>query len=85
MSKPTTIPFRVVDIEKARTVLGWEPRVTLEQGLADTTKYQENRELRKAGINILRRATEIMFFKNKKVLVTGGTGMIRQKFSGDAH
>ena len=47
-SKPTTIPFRVVDIEKARTVLGWEPRVTLEQGLADTIKwYQENRELAK--------------------------------------
>lgn len=49
-SKPTTIPFRVVDITKARTVLGWEPKVTLEQGLADTIKwYRENPELAKGG------------------------------------
>jgi GDP-L-fucose synthase len=49
-SKPTTIPFRVVDITKARTVLGWEPKVTLEAGLADTIKwYRENPELAKGG------------------------------------
>lgn len=49
-SKPTTIPFRVVDITKARTVLGWEPKVSLEEGLADTIKwYQENPELAKGG------------------------------------
>jgi GDP-L-fucose synthase len=38
-SKPTTIPVRIVDISKARNVLGFEPRVSLEQGLADTVQW----------------------------------------------
>jgi GDP-L-fucose synthase len=38
-SKPTTIPVRIVDISKARKALGFEPRVSLEQGLADTVQW----------------------------------------------
>jgi GDP-L-fucose synthase len=38
-SKPTTIPFRMVDISKARKLLGFEPRVSLERGLADTVQW----------------------------------------------
>ncbi len=30
---------RKPDITKARTVLGWEPRVTLEDGLRETVAY----------------------------------------------
>jgi GDP-L-fucose synthase len=43
-TKPSTIPFRMVDSSKARQLLGFAPRVTLEQGLKDTVRwYQENR------------------------------------------
>ncbi|MCL4531766.1 MAG: NAD-dependent epimerase/dehydratase family protein, partial [Actinobacteria bacterium] len=38
-SKPTTIPFRMVDTGKARRLLGFEPRVSLEDGLADTVRW----------------------------------------------
>lgn len=49
-SKPTTIPFRMVDIEKARTKLGFEPKVTLEQGLANTLNwYKQNRSIAHGG------------------------------------
>lgn len=45
-TKPTTIPFRMVDISKARSLLGFEPSVSLQEGLADTVGwYVENREL----------------------------------------
>jgi GDP-L-fucose synthase len=33
------IPVRMVDITKARTLLGFEPQVSLEDGLADTVKW----------------------------------------------
>ncbi len=43
-TRPTTIPFRMVDISKAKKLLGFEPMVSLEEGLADTVKwYSENR------------------------------------------
>jgi GDP-L-fucose synthase len=43
-SKTSTIPFRSVDISKARRLLGFEPEVSLEEGLADTVRwYRENR------------------------------------------
>jgi GDP-L-fucose synthase len=41
-TKPSTIPFRRVDISKAQSLLAFMPHVTLEQGLADTvTWYRE--------------------------------------------
>ena len=40
-SKPTTIPVRMVDISKARLLLGYEPQVPLEEGLADTIRWFE--------------------------------------------
>ena len=41
-SKPTTIHFRMVDISKARKVLGFEPQVSLEQGLNQTIAWYKN-------------------------------------------
>ena len=38
MSKPSAIPIRIIDISKARS-LGYEPSVTLEEGLKDTISW----------------------------------------------
>ncbi|MBI5395913.1 MAG: NAD-dependent epimerase/dehydratase family protein [Verrucomicrobia bacterium] len=38
-TKPSMIPVRSVDTSKARRVLGFEPRLTLEEGLADTVRW----------------------------------------------
>lgn len=44
-SKPTAIPVRMVDTSKAKRLLGFEPSVSLEQGLADTVRwYREQTE-----------------------------------------
>jgi len=37
--KPTTIPFRSVDISRARAILGFKPTVSLEEGLKDTVEW----------------------------------------------
>lgn len=42
-TKPSTIPFRTVDISKARHILGFQPQLSFESGLRDTiTWYQEH-------------------------------------------
>ena len=38
--KPTALRTRLVDISKARAVLGYEPEVTLAEGLADTVEWR---------------------------------------------
>ena len=38
-SKPTTIPHRMVDVSKAKKVLGFEPKISLEEGLTDTVGW----------------------------------------------
>jgi GDP-L-fucose synthase len=38
-SKPTTIPKRMVDISKAKTLLNFQPTMTIEQGLKDTIEW----------------------------------------------
>ena len=38
-TKPSTIPFRMVDTSKAKRLFGFEPHLTLEDGLADTVKW----------------------------------------------
>ncbi|MDD5633652.1 MAG: NAD-dependent epimerase/dehydratase family protein [Candidatus Omnitrophica bacterium] len=38
-SKPTTIPFRMVDTTKAKRLLGFEPSISLEEGLRDTVEW----------------------------------------------
>jgi len=38
-SKPSTIPVRMVDTSKAKELLGFTPRVPLEEGLADTVAW----------------------------------------------
>lgn len=38
-SKPTTIPFRMVDTSKAKYILGFQAEVSLEEGLSDTVKW----------------------------------------------
>lgn len=42
-SKPTALPVRKIDITKARRLLGYEPRVSLEAGLADTIQWLKGR------------------------------------------
>jgi GDP-L-fucose synthase len=41
-SKPTAIPYRALDISKAKMVLGFEPKISLEQGLKDTVAYYQH-------------------------------------------
>jgi nucleoside-diphosphate-sugar epimerase len=38
-SKPTTIPFRMVDTSKAKRLFGFEPSVTLADGLKRTVDW----------------------------------------------
>jgi GDP-L-fucose synthase len=40
-SRPTAIPFRMVDTSKAKKILGFEPQVTLEKGLEDTVQWYQ--------------------------------------------
>lgn len=42
ITKPTTIPKRIVDVSKAKDVLGFEPSISLENGLADTVAWYES-------------------------------------------
>ena len=44
-SKPTAIPFRVVDTSKAKKMLGFEPEITLNEGLANTIRWYKNNVL----------------------------------------
>jgi GDP-L-fucose synthase len=41
-TKPSTIPFRMIDIEKARNLLGFEPQISLDQGIKDTVQWYVN-------------------------------------------
>lgn len=42
-SKPSTIPFRIIDIEKAERILGFRPHITLDEGITDTVLwYRKN-------------------------------------------
>ena len=38
-SKPTAIPIRLVDTAKAREILGFEPKITLKDGIKDTVDW----------------------------------------------
>jgi len=38
-TKPSTIPFRMVSIEKARQMLEFEPQIPLEEGIRDTVQW----------------------------------------------
>ena len=38
-TKPTAIPFRMVDTSKAKNLLGFEPQITLKDGLTDTVHW----------------------------------------------
>ena len=40
-SKPIAIPRRMVDISKAKKILGFEPQVSLEDGLRDTVEWYQ--------------------------------------------
>lgn len=42
-TKPTTIPYRLLDIEKARHTLGFEPVITLEEGIRETVEWYMSR------------------------------------------
>ena len=42
VSKPTTIPFRMVDTEKAEKLLKFKPKYTLQEGIDETVKWYIN-------------------------------------------
>lgn len=39
LSKPTTIKFRALDITKIKTLLGWQPKYTIEEGIKKTVEW----------------------------------------------
>ncbi|MBI4062696.1 MAG: NAD-dependent epimerase/dehydratase family protein [Elusimicrobia bacterium] len=43
-SQPTTIPYRATDITKAKKLLGFEPKITLEDGLIDTIEWYKSQK-----------------------------------------
>ena len=43
-TKPTTIPYRMVDTSKAKEILNFEPTVSLKEGLADTVEWYVQKE-----------------------------------------
>lgn len=45
-SKPTAIPVRTVDTTKAKKLLGFEPSVSLQDGLTDTVRWYRDRMTR---------------------------------------
>ena len=47
VSKPRALQYRAVDITKAREILGYEPEVSLEEGIKDTVDWY--RDLREYG------------------------------------
>jgi len=46
-SKPTAIPVRMIDTSKAKRLLNFEPKFTLEEGLTETVKWYS--KMRKTG------------------------------------
>lgn len=38
-SKPATIPFRMVDTSKAKELIGFEPLISLKDGISDTVRW----------------------------------------------
>jgi len=51
-SKPSTIPIRLLNIEKAKNILGFYPKVDIFEGLRKTLKwYRESRSQRSLDLN----------------------------------
>jgi nucleoside-diphosphate-sugar epimerase len=43
-SKPTTIPFRAVSIERIKNELGFEPSYTFQEGIQETLNWFNNHD-----------------------------------------
>ena len=41
-TKPTAIPIRTVDTSKAKEILGFEPTISLQDGIYDTVSWYGN-------------------------------------------
>ena len=41
-TKPVTIPYRALDTEKAEALLGFTPRISLEDGIKDMVRWYQN-------------------------------------------
>jgi len=48
-SKPSTIPFRVVDTSKAKRLFGFEPEISFEDGLRETVAWYRGNQNRVEG------------------------------------
>jgi nucleoside-diphosphate-sugar epimerase len=47
-SKPTMIPRRMIDISLAKKILGWQPKVSLEEGTKKTVDWYTETNKNKA-------------------------------------
>jgi len=50
-SKPTGVATRALDISRARELLGWEPKVNLEEGLRRTISWYTSNHARKGYVD----------------------------------
>jgi len=50
-SKPVGVISRALDISRAKQLLGWTPRFTLEEGLRKTIKWYESSHVRKGYVD----------------------------------
>ena len=48
--RPVDVPAIYLDVSRAREELGWEPRTTLEDGIAATLEFLETESSRKAAL-----------------------------------
>lgn len=53
LSKPGSQPRRCVNIERANQEFGWEPKVSLEEGLRRTIKWYEEEIIKPAYSTVL--------------------------------
>jgi UDP-glucose 4-epimerase len=61
-SKPTGVVNRALNIEKARKLIGWEPKVTLEEGLRKTVNWYFSTHSRNGAVSeklLLERAMSV--------------------------
>ena len=55
VNKPTGDKKRLMDISRARDVLGWEPKISLEEGVKETINwYKDNKEIVEKRYNVFK-------------------------------
>ncbi|OGW65851.1 MAG: hypothetical protein A3J72_06230, partial [Nitrospirae bacterium RIFCSPHIGHO2_02_FULL_40_19] len=72
-TKPAGDKKRILDVRRAKELLGWEPQVTLQNGIKETIEwYKKNKEIINKRYNVFAAEQK----KKKKILICGATGFI---------